>query len=247
MQADEPAAGSFIPAAMSSSGMLDVLVASSAVGLRLRLDRGEQRALGVEILEDRLDDDVGAGDAVARDIGDQAVGARRARGAGPSAAPSNSFGCAGHRRRDPLRVLVLQRDGQSAQRAPRRDVAAHRAGTDDVHVRGLEIAVLAERLQALLQAEHADQVGGGRRLRAAPESTPGRTRAPQARRRRTSPTAREWRTARDNARAARALRRLPRLRRDERPHQRIQRQRQRERQRRAARASPPARRARRSP
>ena len=41
-----------------------------------------------------------------------------------------------HRGRQPLGVLILQRDRQAAQRAPRGDVAAHRAGADDVHVRG---------------------------------------------------------------------------------------------------------------
>jgi len=40
----------------------------------LCLDGGEQRALGVAVLEDRLDDDVGTGDAVAGDVRDQPVG-----------------------------------------------------------------------------------------------------------------------------------------------------------------------------
>ena len=43
------------------------------VGLRLRLERREQRALGLEVLEDRLDDHVGARDAVAGDVRDQPV------------------------------------------------------------------------------------------------------------------------------------------------------------------------------
>ena len=63
-----------------------------------------------------------------------------------------------HRRRQALGVLVLQRHREAAQRAPGGDVAAHRAGADDVHVRRLEVAVLAQRLQPLLQPEHADQV-----------------------------------------------------------------------------------------
>ena len=61
-------AGSRSAAAISSSGMLDVLVARIAAGFALRLQRGEQRSLGIEILEDRLDDDVGARDAVAGDV-----------------------------------------------------------------------------------------------------------------------------------------------------------------------------------
>ena len=63
-----------------------------------------------------------------------------------------------HRRREPPGVLVLQRHRESAQRAPGGDVAAHGAGADDVDVRRLELAVLAQRLQPLLQPEHADEV-----------------------------------------------------------------------------------------
>ena len=68
-----------------------------------------------------------------------------------------------HRRRQSLGILVLQRDGEAAQRAPGGDVPAHRAGTDHVHMRRLSVAVLAETLQAFLQAEHADQVRCRRR------------------------------------------------------------------------------------
>ena len=103
-------------------------------GLRLALERREQRALGVDVLEDRLDDDVGARDAVAGDVRNQPVG-RVANAARILQAIGEQLGCALHRRRQPFRVLVLQRHRQSAQRAPGGDVAAHRAGADDVHVR----------------------------------------------------------------------------------------------------------------
>ena len=43
------------------------------VGLRLRFQRHEQRLLGVEILEDRLDDHVRVRHAVAGDIGNEPV------------------------------------------------------------------------------------------------------------------------------------------------------------------------------
>ena len=113
---------------------------------------------------------------------------------------------AGHRRREPLGVLVLQRDGQAAQRAPRRDVAAHRAGADHVHVRRLEVAFLAQRLQPLLQPEDADQVGGRRRL----EQRRDRRRIGRRHGERVAvvlrPRGRGSRTAPDSARAARAWR-----------------------------------------
>ena len=44
------------------------------VGLRALLDRGEQRPLRLDVLEDRLDDDVGLRDAVAGDVRYQPVG-----------------------------------------------------------------------------------------------------------------------------------------------------------------------------
>ena len=53
--------------------MLDVLVASSAVGLGPCLERGEQLLLGLEVLEDGLDNDIGARYAVAGDVGNEAV------------------------------------------------------------------------------------------------------------------------------------------------------------------------------
>src|SRR5207244_9944496 len=40
---------------------------------RLVLERGEQRPLGVEILEDRLDDHVGSRNAIAGDVGNQPI------------------------------------------------------------------------------------------------------------------------------------------------------------------------------
>ena len=78
--------------------------------------------------------DVGARDAVAGDVGNQPVG-RVADAPRIAQALGEELRRAAHRRREPLRVLVLQRDRQPAQRAPRGDVAAHRAGADDVHVR----------------------------------------------------------------------------------------------------------------
>jgi hypothetical protein len=58
--------------------MLDVLLASIASGFAFFSSAREERTLGVDVLEDRLDDHVGARDAVARDVGQQPV-ARIAR------------------------------------------------------------------------------------------------------------------------------------------------------------------------
>ena len=68
-----------------------------------------------------------------------------------------------HGGRDVLLVAILQRHGQAARRAPARDVAAHDAGADDVHVLGGLAAGLAGGLQSILQEEHAHQVARGRR------------------------------------------------------------------------------------
>ena len=60
-------------------------MASTARGFMLRLEARVQLALGVGILEDRLDDDVGLGDAAAFDVGGQPrhrlVALRRVRAA----------------------------------------------------------------------------------------------------------------------------------------------------------------------
>jgi len=70
MHADQPAAILHSPPQMPSSGMLDVLVVEQGAVLGLGLDRPRNSvALGLEALEDRLDDDVSPGDAIAGDIG----------------------------------------------------------------------------------------------------------------------------------------------------------------------------------
>ena len=57
--------------------MLEVLVARMAPGFELRLELRVQRPLGVEILEDGFDDDIGIGGTVAIDVHPQA---RKRRG-----------------------------------------------------------------------------------------------------------------------------------------------------------------------
>ena len=74
-------------------------------GPGLRLERGEERALGVEVLEDRFDDHVGAGHAVARHVGDQPVGGI-AHAARVLQALAEELGGATHGRRDQLQIII---------------------------------------------------------------------------------------------------------------------------------------------
>ena len=112
--------------------MLDVFVATSADGGQLRLEVAKQRALRFRVLDDRLDHDVRRADLLGCEIHGQA----RRRGLG-FAGRFESFAKELVRSResgiDVLLRAVLQRDRKAAQRAPRGDVAAHRARADDVH------------------------------------------------------------------------------------------------------------------
>ena len=127
----------------------------------------EQRPLGGQVLEDRLDDHVRTRRAVALRVGNQAI-EREAHL--PFIAPVlalEELRRTRDRRRDPLHRLILQRHRHAALRAHRRDVAAHHAGADHMHMARDEgrntVRRLAHRLQALLQKEHAHQVLRGRR------------------------------------------------------------------------------------
>jgi predicted ATPase len=90
-------------------------------------------ALSLGVLDDGFDDDIRLRDAGAFDVGAQA-----SRGLCPLRGVLDALleqrRRAFHRRLDVLLGAVLQRDLQSAQRAPGCDVAAHHAGTDDMHV-----------------------------------------------------------------------------------------------------------------
>ncbi len=147
-------------ALMSESLRLEVLVARIASGFAAASSSGEQLALGLEILEDRFDHDVGAARAVPGDVGNQPVGGVADAGFFPQAA-LEELGRALHRGREALGGLVLQRDRQAAHHAPCGDVSAHHARADHVHVLRFEIAFLAERLHALLEEVDADQVARG--------------------------------------------------------------------------------------
>ena len=128
------------------------------VRLGFRFERREQTAFRLNVFEDRLDDHVRARDSVAGNVRKKAV-ARIANAARVAQAIREQFGRATHCGREPLGILILQGDGQPAQRAPCRDIAAHRARADHMDVRGFEIAFLAECLEPLLQPEEADEIG----------------------------------------------------------------------------------------
>ena len=71
------------------------------LGLRLLLERREQRPLGVDVLEDRLDDDVGARDAVTRHVRNQPI-VRVAHAARIAQPVGEELARALHRRRQAL-------------------------------------------------------------------------------------------------------------------------------------------------
>ena len=131
-------------------------------GIRTRMlfKCGKQRPLGLDVFEDRLNDHIRTRDAVASNVRNQSV-----RGvADPpriAQAIGEELGGALHRRRKAFCVLVLQRNPQAAQRAPCGDIATHRPGADHMHMRHVEVPLLAQAFEALLQSENADQVGRG--------------------------------------------------------------------------------------
>src|ERR1039458_1672502 len=58
------------------------------------------------------------------------------------------------RRLDQFFAAVLQRDVQTAQCRPCRDVAAHDTGTDDMHVPKINLRLAAAPPESLLQQKH---------------------------------------------------------------------------------------------
>ena len=144
--------------------MLDVLVARIAPGFAFASSAANSAALRVEVLEDRLDDrrrrarrrrrrrPGSAGRVASRTRRGSAAARAKSFAARPIAGASRSafWSCS---------VTVRPRSAHHAAMSP----PIVPAPTTCTCAR-LEVAFLAERLQALLQPEHADQVGGGRRL-----------------------------------------------------------------------------------
>ena len=145
------------PSRNCSSGMLDVLVARIALGLHLRLDAGEDLALELEIFRHRLDDQIGTGNAVALEIGNEAVERVAHAPAVVAADLAVKLGGALDGAADRLRAGVAERDDKAVPRAPGGDVAAHGAGADDVNALAVPLAV-GEVFQLVAQEEHAHQI-----------------------------------------------------------------------------------------
>ncbi len=119
--------------------------------------RAYNSRFAVGVLEDGFDHHVGTIDPAALDIRLQA-GQLLSRLAGNAAALLEEGPGAIERGLHELGAAVLQRHGEAAQRTPRRDVAAHHARTDDVHVAARRQVLAAQCLQSFLQEEHAHQV-----------------------------------------------------------------------------------------
>jgi hypothetical protein len=121
-----------------------------------------ERALGFGVFGDGFDDHIGMTDAIAIQIGGQAVksGSRLARvfflAREQLAGPALGGG-------DALAVLVLKRDCHALQRAPCGDISAHYARADDMDVSCRRRArfLAAKTLQALLQAKDSQQIARG--------------------------------------------------------------------------------------
>ncbi len=129
--------------------------------LHRRFGLAIQLLLGFEIFEDRLDDEIGIGDALAVDIGLQFRRHRR-DALRRFQAFGEQFLRAIQRRLDELHLAILQRDVEAAQCAPRGNIAAHHAGADHVHTLNLRVAAGTEAFQPFLQKVYAHEIAAGR-------------------------------------------------------------------------------------
>ena len=92
----------------------------------------EQSAFRIQIFDDRLDDDIGVGNPVARDVANEAPG-RVCRSTGRLETLSKQSVCSLKRGPQVFFLAVLHGDPQSLKRRPRCDIAAHDACTDDMN------------------------------------------------------------------------------------------------------------------
>ena len=129
------------------------------IGLHLRLRRGVDLALEFERLRHRLDDEIGGAHPRTVEIGREAI--ERVARVDRSVPDLFEQVCrARDRLRNRLRLHVGERDGKSVPRAPGRDIAAHGARADDVHVARRPVAV-GEPLELVAQEEYAHEVARG--------------------------------------------------------------------------------------
>ena len=114
--------------------MLLVLVARTQSGRRRPLERPEQLLLGLQILEDRLDHDIGVRRLRHRPRRRSVARGRLCRASGVWKSARKQLVGPGQGRLDVLHLPVLQRDREALQRAPGGDIAAHDTGADDMDV-----------------------------------------------------------------------------------------------------------------
>jgi len=132
---------------------------------RARLDLGfqirEQLLLHVQPFDDRLDDDVGAGDPFSLRVGDQTLLGGGLQRFGFELA-AEQFALPGDALGKLLGIDVLQRHFHAGGHANAGDVGAHRARTNHVNPHRLPRQALRRLpLQKFSQAEHAAQIARG--------------------------------------------------------------------------------------
>ncbi len=124
--------------------------------LHFRLQPGIDLLLQFQLFRHRLDDQVGIAHAFAVEIGNEPV--QRVTDVGGFAHDlAEQVRCPLHRAGNRLRLHVAERDPQAQIGAPCRDVAAHRAGADDVNMVDL-VAGACEFFHLLAQEKYPDQV-----------------------------------------------------------------------------------------
>jgi len=129
------------------------------IGAYARFQACKKPALGLEVLDDGFDDQIGRCRAPILRVGDEPV-----EGLCDKFRALEAFleqlARALQRRGDRLIALVDQGDAAAVERQPSGNVAAHRAGPDDVHALGdRDVALARGVLQAVLEAEYPDEVG----------------------------------------------------------------------------------------
>ena len=204
MNADQPAGVVQALRTSDSSVMLEVLVASIAAGLMLRLELRVQRALGVDILKDGLDHDVGAVHAVAGDVHLSRASAAAALAGILGALVEEGFGAL----RSPAATNSSLRSCKVTVR-PRK--APHAAMSPPMTPAPMTCTCLnsarelaAQSLEPVLQEKYPDQIARVGVHISSRWSAPPQRRRPHPGRR-SGATDRRWRRAPGSARGARWL------------------------------------------
>ncbi len=131
-------------------------------GLELGFDFRVQRPLGLGVFEDGFDHQVGVRNAVTLDVHCEARQCA-VHGSGILESFLEERSSAIHGRPHQLRRPILQRHAHPAKCRPRRNIAAHDAGADDVHAFEFGGGISSQTLEAILQHKNAHQIARGRR------------------------------------------------------------------------------------